>query len=171
MKGDRERCLEAGMDGYVSKPIDVGELARAIEAIFPSEVADLGLPGGSPSSGPLSEPVGDIDWNAAAARIPGGTEGLRDTALLLLEECPRLLGEIEAARLQNDGESLQRAAHTLKGAADLFGATGVMTAAARLEQLGHNGELSAAPQHVAQLEEELDRLQAAIRSGIDSLTS
>jgi CheY-like chemotaxis protein len=165
MKGDRERCLAAGMDGYVSKPIDIAELARTIASVVSPAADRARVAAGAPfdRAGP---PADVVDWSAAAHRIPGGERGLRETAALLLEECPRLLDEIRDAQSRGDAERLRRGAHTLKGSADLFGAAAVTAAATTIERLASEGEIAGARRELPRLETEVERLQAAIRSSL-----
>src|SRR5262249_1839716 len=132
MKGDRERCLAAGMDGYVSKPIRTSELFAAIAELFPttsqssadSELKALcGEDTASEEAEPedLTNPVeeispsADIDWELALANVGGDEKLLQEIVDIFLVESPRLLHEIQQAISQGDARCLQRAAHTLKG--------------------------------------------------------
>ena len=151
MKGDRERCLDAGMDAYVSKPIDAEELGKVITEMVPS-ASEKG--------------AAVVDWKGAAKRIPGGHRGVREMAELLLSECPRMLQEIREALSDGDAERLERGAHTLKGSASLFGAPAVVASAFELEQLGRDAEVRQAKERFSHLEEEVERLIDAIRSGV-----
>jgi CheY-like chemotaxis protein len=123
MPGDRERGLAAGMDEYVTKPIQPAALVAAIERLFPRD-------------GPAAAvPLPPVDL-AAARRVAGGDEGLRaEVAATFLESCPRQRAELAAAANAADWGSVARIAHALKGAAGAVGATPAQELAAELEGL------------------------------------
>jgi len=149
MKGDRERFLAAGMDGYVSKPIRPRELYRAVEG--PGEEPE------GPAAG-ATGPSGVIDWEATLERAGGSPEIRLRLLDVFLKEGPALLGSIRAALAAGDPESLARHAHTLKGSLDLFGAAKARATAQRLEDLSRNG----APEAVAPVAKELESQVVAV---------
>ena len=107
MKGDRERCLAAGMDGYASKPIRIRELEQAIAQVI-----------SSPNSAKVPVPEADqadgvIDHAALLAGVDGNRRLLRELVRVFLADCPRHLVEIEEAIRLRDAGALERAAHTL----------------------------------------------------------
>jgi HPt (histidine-containing phosphotransfer) domain-containing protein len=144
MSGDKERCLEAGMDGYLAKPVRADELYAAVEG----------------PAGGAEEPVWDHD--VALRRAGGKPRLLRDLAQILTEEGPRLLGEIRAALADENCPELERAAHTLKSSVGLFGARAAADAAWRLETMGRDQDLAGAEDACAALEGELERLMRAL---------
>jgi CheY-like chemotaxis protein/HPt (histidine-containing phosphotransfer) domain-containing protein len=149
MKGDREKCLAAGMDGYVCKPVQAAELYQAIASVAPE----------GPSEGE-SQPV----WNRAKAlaHVGGDGELLRELAGLFLAECPRRFAEVCEAVAQSDAGKLRLSAHTLKGTVGNFAATAAWEAAQRLEAMGQRGDLTGAAEAVAALDTELARLRPAL---------
>ena len=129
MKGDRERCLAAGMDEYLTKPLDPRHLCALVE-----EMAD----------GHAAAPRDDLSAipMEVLARVGGDRELLAEISRLFVDDAPRHLEKIRQALDTHDGESLRRAAHGLKGAAANFDAVGVVDAARALEAIGSTGEFA-----------------------------
>jgi two-component system sensor histidine kinase/response regulator len=171
MKGDRERCLASGMDGYVSKPVRPAALYSALARVVPATVNSEPAKSAAArtASNPAPSSAGDvIDLKVAAERIPGGEAGLREMASLLLEETSRIINEIQLALQKSDAVSVQRGAHTLKSSASVFGAEDVVQAAQRLELIGRSGKLDEAATAFQDLQQHVDRLTAALNSYIAS---
>jgi CheY-like chemotaxis protein/HPt (histidine-containing phosphotransfer) domain-containing protein len=156
LKGDRERCLEAGMDGYVAKPIRRTELLEALQAVVPA----LAGPGARPADEGASR--GPLDMTAALAVVMGDRQLLAELAGLFLAECPRWMTEMRAAVAAGDPPRLQLSAHALKGGVAAFAAGAAYEAALRLEELGRAGDLSAAPEALAALAREVEYLRSAL---------
>jgi PAS domain S-box-containing protein len=154
LKGDRERCLAAGMDGYVAKPVRAEELRRAIEEAAPGAAG-----GPAPADGPEA---GGFERAEALARAGGDERVLRELARLFLTESPGWLAEMGAAVAAADAVRLQRAAHTLKGAVGIFGARAAAAAAAKLERMGRDHDLAAASAVYHALETAVRLLRAAL---------
>ncbi len=150
LKGDRERCLAAGMDGYVSKPIRAQTLMEEIERCLPKTRP------AEPAAEPLAWQV--LDAAALLERIEGDTALLADLARLFREESPKWLAAMRDAIDRGDAPTLERAAHTLKGSAGNLAAHRTVQAALRLEHLGREQNLAPAREALAQLEEEWKRL-------------
>jgi signal transduction histidine kinase/CheY-like chemotaxis protein len=151
LKGDRERCLAGGMDGYVSKPIDRLELFEAVEQ----------TPAGPAVADPVSE-AAVFNHAELLQRLDGDEQILADIVRAFLADGPRLLGVIKAAIEAGDAERLREAAHEFKGAAGNLGAAGVVDAARALEILGRHGHLDAASATLVRLDAEVTRLTAAL---------
>jgi HPt (histidine-containing phosphotransfer) domain-containing protein len=166
MKGDRERCLAAGMDDYVSKPFRPRELFDAVERVALA-ATDTRQRSATNSSSDDSETV------AAKARVGSAPAFSREEALrnvggddailaemveLFAIECPKQLAEISAAYQNGDRVALSRAAHTLKGSVSLLGAEESRAAAQRLEIIGREGNLDEFPQAWAELQRHIDEL-------------
>ena len=157
MKGDRERCLAAGMDGYTSKPIRFRELEQAIAQL-------ISLP--KPSKIPVSEGShadGVIDHAALLAGVDGDRRVLREFVRLFLADCPQRLAEIKEAIRRGDAGALGRAAHTLKGSVGNFAAQKAFAASQQVENLGRDGDLDNAGEACVTLESELKILSDELR--------
>jgi CheY-like chemotaxis protein len=131
LKGDRERCLEAGMDGYVGKPIRAPELLEEIERCVPKAPAPLAeLPG--PVGAPQPAPGEVLDRAVLLEHMAGDPELLAEMVALFLQDCPQLLAALREALARGDARALKRAAHTLKGTVSNFAAPAATAAALRL---------------------------------------
>jgi CheY-like chemotaxis protein len=155
MKGDRERCLNAGMDGYVSKPIQPKQLFKAIEDLHRKSAQAEARAESTVHSGEV------LDRVAALARAEGDAL-LSQLARLFLAEWPRAQSEIRQAVGRRDSEALARAAHTLQGSVRSFAAGAVMEAARRLEDMAREGNLSEADEAVEALEEHIEHLKPVL---------
>jgi PAS domain S-box-containing protein len=156
MQGDRERCLDAGMDGYLAKPIKAHELYTVITALLP---AASPAPQEAPSH-PITNQV--FDARAVLAQVEGDQELLAELVGLFKEDSPRLVTEIKQAVTTGQSNGLAEAAHALKGAASNFGAQDVVALARRLEELGNAKQLIEADPLCMALEAEVGRLNIAL---------
>ena len=130
MEGDRERCLAAGMDGYVSKPLRVGELFQVVAELLPRrEEAARRCRRGDPS------PVVPKELEAALDAVGGDAALLGKIVLLFLEQCPVLTAKIRTAIQAGDGDAAAAAAHTLGGSLSVLSAMRALDAARSVEQL------------------------------------
>ena len=161
MKGDRERCLEANMDDYVSKPIRPEVLFETIERLVPPAPAEHAEPPhheGQMRGGANQGGNGGFDADVLFANVDGDRELMVEVVGLFAEECPRLLSEIRDAIARSDAETLERAAHTLKGLMSTFGADAAREAALRLETMGRNDDLTEADEACAALQQHAEGL-------------
>jgi PAS domain S-box-containing protein len=149
MKGDSERCIAVGMDGYVSKPIRAQELEKAISQVLIAHKAGK-------ATGSLPEGANTlIDQQALLAAVDGDRRLLRQLARLFLADYPRNLAQIKNALRLGDAQALAKAAHKLRGAVGNFAAMKVSAAAELMETLGREGDLLTANELLAMLESEL----------------
>jgi HPt (histidine-containing phosphotransfer) domain-containing protein len=159
MKGERERCLAAGMDDYLSKPVQATELLGVIARVVPAN---------APSAGPSPEPPAAaaepaFDPRAALDQLGGEESFLAEIIGLFLEDLPTRLEEVRRTLQEGDALGLRRAAHTLKGAAANLCAGGACAAAQELESAAASGDLAAGPGALRRLEQELAILVPALR--------
>ena len=156
MKGDRERCLAAGMDGYVSKPIRVADLESAITQAMAAK--------GTGDAGSTSKAEGCIiDEAAILSGMDGNRRLLRDLARIFVADYPKQLAEIKVAVQMGDAERLRRAAHALRGSVGNFAAKRAFETASELELLGKNGDVHAAQGACVVLEDELSLLAGELK--------
>jgi CheY-like chemotaxis protein len=181
MKGDRERCLAAGMDGYVSKPVRSEELYEALasttalhagidpnacaagpEHLEAARATDTGAQPGAAGQAPV------VDRAALLARVGGREDRLRTIIQVFLDESSGLVAELDAALQSGDAFRLARPAHALKGAVGLFGVPAVVEAAQTLESLGKAGDVAAAREAFRRLEREMSSLEVALAELLSS---
>lgn len=146
MAGDKERCLEAGMDGYVSKPVRPDELFEAIDRLTPPLVPP-------PSVDP--EP---IDVATLLRHVEGDQRLLREIIGLFVETFPEQMTNIRAAIDKGQSESLRIAANQIRTTVRILGADTVQACALRLEEIGMSGDLTDAEDACFQLESLLVRM-------------
>jgi CheY-like chemotaxis protein/HPt (histidine-containing phosphotransfer) domain-containing protein len=159
MKGDEERCLAGGMDGYVSKPVRFEELEYVIARILPHAAGNATEPVGSLLSEPKTAEESSVADRAVALEyVAGDEELLRELAGLFVEDCPRLLNELNAAITGSDAAGVRRLSHTIKGTVSNFGAASAAEAAQRLESLGNDDRLANAAGLFTDLKGQLDRV-------------
>jgi CheY-like chemotaxis protein len=165
MKGDRERCLAAGMDGYISKPIVPEQFIATVERRGPMPPGPGPGPGPRPEVGRESGPDVDLmvfDLNEALTRVCGKRSLLQKMSELFLADCPALLDQIRSALAAGDGPMLQRAAHRIKGSAANLSAARVVEVALRLEEIGRGGRLAGADSERVELADEVAKLRRAL---------
>jgi signal transduction histidine kinase/DNA-binding response OmpR family regulator len=151
MKGDEERCLTAGMDAYVSKPITPDELFRAVAKITPA-----------PDKAMAEPDEGIVDRSAILAQVDGDTELLAELVDLFLDTYPSLLGEIRQGIRDQVPSRVSEAAHSLKGALANFWPTAGMDLVLTLELMGRDGNLSRAGEKLRELEVNMGRIESAL---------
>jgi CheY-like chemotaxis protein len=168
MQGDRERCLEAGMDGYIAKPIRAADLYQAVEEMTlhstePQAQAETTVAETTTLLDTREEVEPPLDWGKALARLDGNAMLLQEIAVLFCEEGPRLMTGIREAIAQGETAELRRVAHTLKGSADMFAAQPAVKTALRLETLARDGDLTHLEDAYWALEDTMARLLPVIR--------
>jgi CheY-like chemotaxis protein/HPt (histidine-containing phosphotransfer) domain-containing protein len=160
MRGDRERCLDAGFDDYLSKPICSRELRETIEKWCRPipQVREIDPDATAP------DPIAEFDRRAALSTVGGDEALLGEVVGLFLDDCPRLFSEIEVAIGRFDAPSIKRLAHTVRGVAGNFGLPAVTLAAATLEAKGNAESWNEARAAFEDLREGIDRVRPALEA-------
>jgi CheY-like chemotaxis protein len=159
LKGDRERCLAAGMDGYLSKPIKREDLRATINALFSGESSTGPAPRNEPEETP--QPAAIVD-PAVLGRVGGDVKRLRKLIGLFARERPNIMRLLGEAVAKGDAEGVQQAAHTLRGGVATLGGVAATQTARCLEDQAAAGDLSQSAEILARLEQDLDRFQDAL---------
>ncbi|HET6144067.1 MAG TPA: response regulator [Candidatus Acidoferrales bacterium] len=156
MRGDRERCLASGMDGYISKPIHPADLFAEIERC-------VGLKkGNSPTTEKMQGAAELIDRTSLLERVEGDQELLAEMIQIFKEESPALMTAMHAALQSGDWIVLQRSAHSLKGAVSNLSSKSVASAALKLEQDAQNKDEQSAKLSLADVERVMQLLLPAL---------
>ena len=158
MGGERERCIEAGMDAYLSKPIGEDELAAALDEV--RKTKDLA------AAQPAREPSGDgvFDRRNVLELASGDFEFLRGLVGIFSESAPRLVERIEKEAAAGNAATLMRAAHQLKGSIGNFSAPAARGVAAAIEERTRAGDLDGATTLVPELRKRVDELVRALET-------
>jgi two-component system, sensor histidine kinase and response regulator len=154
MSGDKERCLEAGMDGYLTKPLQPELLFAALDQLVSARPAPVLAASAAP---PASAP--GLDHAALLANVDGDLVLLAEIVRLFLEDSPRVIGDIRTGLLRSDATAVARAAHRLKGELGTLAAGAASAAAHRIELAGRAGALDDAHAALAVLEDEMRSLE------------
>jgi two-component system sensor histidine kinase/response regulator len=155
MAGDEEKYLQAGMDGYVSKPIQVNLLRAQIDRL--TKKTELGREN-SARRADNDSPVSTFDHQELLERVENDRELLNDLLKIFKEEFPRQLLSLREAVEAADGNRVAAAAHTMRGMLSNLAATRAAATAARLEQLARRGETSAFGEAYAAFESDVREL-------------
>jgi two-component system, sensor histidine kinase and response regulator len=179
MKGDREKYLAAGMDGYISKPVqkealwevveDFGRKKKSLKTPTPPETAKTawadehsGQAVAIGQADGASSEYAVFDRNAALDRVEGDSDLLREMAAVFLENCDAMLDDVRRAAASRDARALERGAHALKGCLANLAADEAWHAAAHVESLGREKDLDRVPEACSQLEQAVERLRPAM---------
>jgi len=173
--GDRELCLEAGMDDYLAKPYTRAALLAVLARWRPASAAPKAAEAPAVQTPAVTaqaaqqapaEPAALLDaaalQNLRAMRRPGRPDVLGRIIDLFYSDAPRLLGQLEVAAEASDTAALQLAAHTLKSSCANVGALGLSATCREIEQYARGNDVASALQHIRGIQQELDRVLAAL---------
>ena len=162
MKGDQERCLQAGMDDYISKPIEPQELLDAIEKWTKSFdcVKAPPQPGKSKKDAQIKKIP--IHLEIALLRFDGDKEFFKEMLQEFLNYAPEQLQILDEAINKGDVKAVEREAHSLKGAAGNLGAKDIANLSLKLELSGRTGDLAGTKEMIGNLKTEFKHLEKYI---------
>ncbi len=169
MEGDREMCLAAGMDDYISKPVNLEQLRQVLArwTSMPSPTTLLIASAPPPeSSAPLADSASPLDpkvfANLRYLQEDGGPDYVGELIDLYLQQTPGLIQTLRMAIDQDDALGLQKSAHTLKGSSASLGATTLAAHFKELEFIGRAGTTTGAVAWLRQVDNEFERVRRAL---------
>jgi HPt (histidine-containing phosphotransfer) domain-containing protein len=145
--------MAAGMDDYVTKPIDADQLLERLESVLPARAGVVQAPAAAAAAAPATVAVTAFAVEAALQRARGKRTLLRQLVQLLLQDLPGTLAELASALSANDARQVERTAHRLRGAAFTVCAEPLAAAAGDLELAARNAD-------AARMQEGAGELQA-----------
>jgi PAS domain S-box-containing protein len=157
MQGDRERCLQAGMDAYLPKPLD--------PKVFLETVERTALQGEKSEADPdISKSAHSVDESALLSRFSGDRKLVLTLVTAFCRDCPRMMGRIRSAIRARDSAALADAAHALKGSVGNFGASAVFESAREVEKSAREGKLDGTRELYSILESQITAFLPALQA-------
>lgn len=152
MSGDRDRCLESGMDEYLSKPIRARQIADKLASLFRDASIEevTAIPKKNSDRGDSR-----IDWDQALSGLDGDRELLADVINIFLETLPDTLSAIESALIDYRAKDVERVAHSLKGELLALGVPAVAELAREVEKAGRESDFTTASQVFISLQQQV----------------
>jgi CheY-like chemotaxis protein/HPt (histidine-containing phosphotransfer) domain-containing protein len=138
LKGDHERCIAAGMNGYVVKPVYIGDLSQAIQQVFETKSAPPAATAPAPVTPVIEKPV--MDKKEAVARLGGDEDIFKEVVKMYLDQMPIRCEEVSRACLSGDDQTVVTLAHTLKSSSATVGAMALQSLFVRLESAARIGD-------------------------------
>jgi CheY-like chemotaxis protein len=165
MTGDRDRCLAAGMDGFVSKPITPEEVDAAILAAL-NDTSKVDRDMGADEHQEKATEGSELPWDPSTTleQLGGDETLLQEVIEIFLEEAPKHLAALRVAVEQGIAETVETTAHTLKGEFGYLCVPGISQRASQIEEMGRSNDIRGAAGLLPQFELDIRGLFTAIRS-------
>jgi len=158
MPGDHEKCLAAGMDDYIVKPVTLDQLREALAKCRPLG----GVAAGVEDHGRAAEIAIDPDVLDQLREDLGGNAGLHEVIVTFLEKTPAALASLHDAVMRADTDAIRRIAHMIRGTSASLGARPLAERCAELERLSRTGVVLDAPSRVVAIEASYRQVEAAL---------
>jgi CheY-like chemotaxis protein/HPt (histidine-containing phosphotransfer) domain-containing protein len=153
---DRVRCLEAGVDRYLTKPMSSKLLRQAIDELFPAG-------GAEPDAAPAEASGGGVDFDQLKEFVGDDPTLLAEVVQIFLDDTPVTLETLVRAIVHADSAALEASAHRLKGSLSTMGAAAAAETANLLESMGRDGALAGAAELFKRLKREVGVTGASLR--------
>ena len=163
LEGDREWCLAAGMEDYITKPVRIEELVDALERSRQVPPAPTEAETVAQDSAPV------LDQSAIDGLVAVMDREVTEVLDVFLDNAARLMGEIEQSAQQGSAEGLKSAAHTLKSSSAMFGATRLSNVCKELELMGRTGSVEGAQEKARRAKAEYEQAIAALKAARDRI--
>lgn len=166
MQGDRDKCLAAGMDGYLTKPIEVAALVTALEMWLPAKVEErhskTAVTGETGAAVPLAAKVMVFDRAALLERVLDDEDLMQVVIEAFLGDLPGQITALQKAVEMGDTRRVEQCAHQIKGASATVGGNALSALAGTLEQAGKAGDLALISERVREVGSEFVALKEAL---------
>jgi HPt (histidine-containing phosphotransfer) domain-containing protein len=163
MQGDRDKCMAAGMDDYLSKPFKVAHLKAVLDQWFPRSPSGLAARGVPPAHDESAIDASIFD-ELRAGEVAGAANDFVTTIIdQYLTDSSSLIARLNEAVVRRDAPALRLATHSLRGSSGTVGATRMAGICEELERLARNTTFDGAAPLVAALDDEFRRVRHALR--------